>query len=414
MAQAKSRLGELENDVKYYKNKLQQAKSYQAKLENDIKSLKSMRFKQDILEDTTKSEPTIRSGDKKLQTDLKKLNYLWLLAVNIYKSCKFLYDYMGTSIIWNEILFLCNEMSSHGNQVAPVIVKMANYSEKMINREHWYSSPFFAFEEGYKAQIRVDTAMYGDGNITHDHVFVHLILINGPYDDKLITQQSGEWPMKGTFMIELLNQLNDSKHRSSEVIFTCSAKGCTLRKAEHYLDKGYLIPHETICYQITSDYLQNNSLYFRISYRNAKYDYYYYHYLAKYVLFPVVAGSGVVMAVGCVGYAKIDDKFYIGQIIIFSTFLVVGSLLVGNLLGGLLWSLSTYTLVGIVVKLRRKGRRKVELPGMQKRKVPKSRNDDDEPSGVVIWCAISGASVLTNLLLVGILLMPWDIIWLIM
>ena len=107
-------------------------------------------------------------------------------------------------------------------------------------------------------------------------------------------------------------------------------------------------------------------------------------------------------------------RWVISNPVTFGTFLVVGSLLVGNLLGGLLWSLSTYALVGMVVKLRRKSRRKVELSGIQKRKAPKSRNDDDEPSGVVIWCAISGASVLTNLLLVGILLMPWDVVWLIM
>ena len=34
--------------------------------------------------------------------------------------------------------------------------------------------------------------------------------MKGPHDDKL--EQSGHWPMSGTFKIEKLNQLNDSYH----------------------------------------------------------------------------------------------------------------------------------------------------------------------------------------------------------
>ena len=36
--------------------------------------------------------------------------------------------------------------------------------------------------------------------------------MKGPHDDKL--EQSGHWPLRGTFTIELLNQLNDSDHYS--------------------------------------------------------------------------------------------------------------------------------------------------------------------------------------------------------
>lgn len=386
-------------------SKLQQAKSYQAKLENDIKTLMSMRYNQSLLKDTTKNEPTekpINNGDQELLTELKKLNYLWSLSMNIYKSCKFLYDYMGTSITWNELLFLCNEMSSCGDEVTPVIVKMSNYSEKMKNKEQWYSSPFFVFEEGYKAQIRVDTAMHGDGNVTHDHVFVHLVLVDGPHDDKLIiTHQLGEWPVKGIFTIELLNQFNDSKHRSNEVLFTCNAKTCGLKKAENYLDKGYLTPHETIHYQITSDYLQNNSLHFRISYMDTRYDYYF-HCLSKYVLLPVVAvSSDLLIIFGFDKYVKIDPdsqpyfRAIIG-ILSWGILLVIGSVLVGNLMGGVLWTLSTGLLIGEideVIKSKRK------------------RNADT--SGLVIWYAGSFAGVLMYMLLVGVMSMPWDLVWLI-
>jgi len=37
--------------------------------------------------------------------------------------------------------------------------------------------------------------------------------MKGPYDDEL------EWPLRGTFTIELLNQINDENHYSNDVLF---------------------------------------------------------------------------------------------------------------------------------------------------------------------------------------------------
>lgn len=219
----KNSLAQLQSNITVYKNELQQAKLIQ-----------------DLL---------AQSEHKELQTEL---NYLWSIAMKIFKSCKYLYDYMDTGILWNEIIALCNGMSSHGDQVVPVIIKMSNYSEKMKKKEQWYSSPFFAFEGGYKVQMRVDAAVYGDSKGIYDHVFVYLFIVKGPHDDRLIVEQSAYWPIKGTFTIELLNQLNDNDHRSSEVVFTCSVMGCNFKAAECYLTKGHLTPCETSCYQITS------------------------------------------------------------------------------------------------------------------------------------------------------------------
>ena len=44
-----------------------------------------------------------------------------------------------------------------------------------------------------------------------------LYLMKGPHDDEL--EQSGHWPLRGTFTIELLNQQIDSNHFSKEMIF---------------------------------------------------------------------------------------------------------------------------------------------------------------------------------------------------
>ena len=116
LAHTKIRLNELEETIKTYKNKLQQAKSVQTKLQNDLKSMRKS-----ILEVNVTTKLTKATGNKsehgELQTGLSKLNYLWSLAMSIYKSCKNLYDHMGSEILWSEMIFLCNEMSLQGNQV---------------------------------------------------------------------------------------------------------------------------------------------------------------------------------------------------------------------------------------------------------------------------------------------------------
>ena len=384
LVQTKIRLNELEETVKTYKAKLKQAKAIQTKLEKDLKSMR-----QSMLEANVTTKPTNYSGHE-LQTELSKLNYLWSLAMSIYKSCKNLYNHMGSEILWSEMIFLCDEMSLQGNQVTPVVVKMSNYTEKMKNKTQWYSSPFFAFEEGYKVQIRVDPAVYGDGEITHDHVFVYLLLLKGPHDDQLIIQQSGDWPIKGTFTVQLLNQVNDSNHRSSEVAFTCNAVTCNFTAAKLYSPAGHLTSHETICYQITSGYLQNDSLYFRISYKDTRYDYYYFYHFIKYVLLPTAAVTAVFMA------DRVMDmtRFRKNGIIMCAIGFIIGSLLVGNLLGGVLWGVITTSTSVAILLTWEKFTGKV-------------------PSDIAIPCTALVISILANILVVDVLSMPWNIIWLI-
>ena len=101
------------------------------------------------------------------------------------------------------------------NQVAPVIFKLSKFSQWLKAKEEWDSSPFIAFKEGYQMYLKVYATGYGDGEDTHISVFLYLM--KGPFDDKL--EQSGHWPLRGTFTIELLNQLNDSDHYSRMMQF---------------------------------------------------------------------------------------------------------------------------------------------------------------------------------------------------
>ena len=69
--------------------------------------------------------------------------------------------------------------------------------------------------------LRVDVAGYSDGKSIH--VSVYLYLMKGPNNDDL--EWSDLWPIRGKFMIELLNQLNDSDHYAHIVLFTTYTSG---------------------------------------------------------------------------------------------------------------------------------------------------------------------------------------------
>jgi len=62
------------------------------------------------------------------------------------------------------------------------------------------------------------TSLVCSANI-HDgediHVSVHSFLMKGPHD--YVIEQSGHWPLMGTFTMELLDQINDNDHHSQKL-----------------------------------------------------------------------------------------------------------------------------------------------------------------------------------------------------
>ena len=172
-------------------------------------------------------------------------------------------DQLSSSVCSTE--WLSSELS---NQIAPVIVEVPSFNEKLMYQEEGSSKPFFAFEEGYQMYLQLYTAGYGKGKGTH--VSVSLVLMKGPYDDKL--EQSGHWPLRGIFTIELLNQLNDSDHYSRIVQFhdyICNE--CTNRvldKANSGIGNPWFISHDTLLHHSNNRYHKNDCLIFRITYED--------------------------------------------------------------------------------------------------------------------------------------------------
>ena len=100
--------------------------------------------------------------------------------------------------------------------ILPATFALPNFNKKMKNMQERYSSSFLAFSGGYLIMLEVYASGYSNGKGTHVSVFLRLM--RGPYDNEL--QQSGHWPLRGTFTIELLNQFNDNDHYKCEVIFS--------------------------------------------------------------------------------------------------------------------------------------------------------------------------------------------------
>ena len=156
------------------------------------------------------------------------------------------------------------------DEIPPLIMNMSKFAERKKNREQWYSSPFFAFDGGYLMCVHIYAAGYGDGESTHVSVFLHLM--KGPHDDKL--EQSGHWPLRGTFTIELLNQLNDSNHYGHKIVMYGYLRSkCSEREVEDYMNSvghGYhqFVAHNIIFYKRASEYLKNDTLSFRIKYED--------------------------------------------------------------------------------------------------------------------------------------------------
>ena len=206
----------------------------------------------------------------KLEDDITELHQQIILLQEILNGtvAHQQYHYQLSHSVWSTKLWLSSELS---NQVAPVIAKMSGFTMKVRNKEKWYSSPFFAFEEGYQMCLKVYAAGYGDGNGAHVSVFLHLM--KGPHDDKL--EQSGHWPLRGTFTIELLNQLNDSDHHSRMLQFHHNLNSVyTNRVLEGVKASGWGIPqfisHDILFHHSNNSYHISDFLIFRISYEGVE------------------------------------------------------------------------------------------------------------------------------------------------
>ena len=145
------------------------------------------------------------------------------------------------------------------------LFKIANFTKLKENRETWYSPPFYAFPGGYKMCLNISAGGYGTGEGTHISAF--LFLMAGENDENL------EWPMRGTFSIELLNQKEDQNHKQHSVEFDETEEddhNSKVREGRAQIGWGF---HKFVEFQdlegeslrFKTQYLKDDTLYFRVT-----------------------------------------------------------------------------------------------------------------------------------------------------
>ena len=176
--------------------------------------------------------------------------------------------YETTSIWYLQLLI---KSSINHFQVAPAFLSI-HHDEKNLNRMI-LSKPFFAFNEGHLMCMSVFLNGYGDSEGKHVSVFLHLM--KGPHDDKL--EESGHFPLKGTFTVELLDPFSNYDHHSKLYeINNKTCLDCVNRVREGGMGKGYAGGFNFISQDRLWYYYKNNTLYFRV--------YYYTSYTYPYLL----------------------------------------------------------------------------------------------------------------------------------
>jgi len=148
--------------------------------------------------------------------------------------------------------------------IAPVILKMPGFRQKLWKKKEWISNPFYAFPKGYLVYLKVDAAGIKEGE--NKFMSVSLILMKGPYDDRL--EKLGYWPMCGKFEVKLLNQFNDHDHYTRTLM---SNYDCVDRVAEGHVATTFwgihFISHDELL-RNKGKYFHNDNVYFKVTYKD--------------------------------------------------------------------------------------------------------------------------------------------------
>lgn len=145
---------------------------------------------------------------------------------------------------------------------APVTVKMTNFSLLRKNYE-WFNHFFLSHDNGYKLCLRVFPAGYEDARETSMSVFVQHM--NGSNDNNL------RWPMSGSMVVELLNQVKDKHHYSTTISYNDHDEMCAGQVTSHDgngMGEPYFIRYDELFKATTKkQFLRNDCVYFRISFK---------------------------------------------------------------------------------------------------------------------------------------------------
>ena len=127
----------------------------------------------------------------------------------------------------------------------PIFV-LSDYKKKKESNTTFQFPSFYTHRNGYHMALMV-------ANVHNTHVSVYINLLKGEYDDRL------EWPCIGKATITLLNQLEDKNHLTVGLYLDAL---CVESKI-HFGKE--LIKHSELTQSANTQYLKDDTLYFRLS-----------------------------------------------------------------------------------------------------------------------------------------------------
>ena len=148
-----------------------------------------------------------------------------------------------------------NTLQTVTRREKPLTFKLTEYQKKKDNNERTESPSFYTSPEGYCMRLQVDANGDGDGKQTHVSTFVKIL--EGEHDKTL------KWPFTGTYVFELLNQLEDKNHHTKTLNITSTHKS-SVGSAWGY---PRFISHSKLNHipSINTQYLKDDTLYFRLT-----------------------------------------------------------------------------------------------------------------------------------------------------
>ena len=149
-------------------------------------------------------------------------------------------------------------------RILPITAVMNNFTAKKLSSGEWNSEPFYTHPRGYKMKLNVRTCGMFGGCREDTHLSVYAYLLRGDFDNQL------EWPFRGSIVIALLNQeqesRGDGRHYKQVLSFSCAVKKSNSRVTTGDCSHGWgvdFISHDKLC----PKYLKDDSLHFKLTYR---------------------------------------------------------------------------------------------------------------------------------------------------
>ena len=153
--------------------------------------------------------------------------------------------------------------SLYGIRPLPLVIRLTGLTRKQRQQHDWYSNGFLTNTGGYKLRLKVDPV-----GTRGTHMGVYTELMPGPNDNSL------PWPIRGRFIIELLNQLRDADHYKKISVYDGTTTSSSADCRVHHGDRPYcwgaasfITLQRLHSATATCQYIKDNCIYFRVSYQ---------------------------------------------------------------------------------------------------------------------------------------------------